>query len=93
VIPVRTDLYQTWFRTGLGVVPFGLACVLAERFWPARNLLVFFLQIAVLLPLLPLTLGLIFRKEAVAQAKAWLKRRKLSNRLNEDYEPVTTTIG
>jgi O-antigen/teichoic acid export membrane protein len=93
VIPVRTYLYQTWFRTGLGVVPFGLACVLAERFWPARNLLVFFLQIAVLLPLLPLTLGLIFRKEAVAQAKAWLKRRKLSNRLNEDYEPVTTTIG
>ena len=80
VIPVRTYLYQTWLRTGLGVVPFGLACVLAERFWPAHNLLVFFLQIAALLPLLPLTLGLIFRKEVVAHTQAWLKRRSQSNR-------------
>ena len=46
--------------------PVCAGCVLAERYWPARNLFVFFLQIAVLLPLFPLALALIFRKEAVS---------------------------
>ena len=67
-------------RHGFGprcaVIPFALACAAAERFWPAHNLFVFFLQIAALLPLLPLALVLIFRKEVVTQAREWLRRRQ-----------------
>jgi len=92
-IPVRTYLWQTWFRTALSVVPFALACAAAERFWPAHNLFVFFLQIAVLLPLLPLALLLIFRNEVVAQAREWLRRRRPSDNLSHEYETSTTTVG
>jgi O-antigen/teichoic acid export membrane protein len=92
-IPVRTYLWQTWFRTGLAAIPFALACAIAERFWRAPNLAVFFLQIAVLLPLFPAMLALIFRNEVVAQAREWMERRSVSNRLSKEYEPSTTTVG
>jgi O-antigen/teichoic acid export membrane protein len=92
-IPVRTFLWQTWFRTALSVVPFALACAAAERFWPAHNLFVFFLQIAALLPLLPLALVLIFRNEIVAQAREWLRPRRPSDNLSREYETSTTTVG
>ena len=92
-IPVRTYLWQTWVRTGLAIIPFALGCALAERYWPARNLFVFFLQIAALLPLFPLTLALIFGKGAVAQAREWYKRRNVSNLPAQEYESVTTIGG
>jgi O-antigen/teichoic acid export membrane protein len=92
-IPVGTYLWQTWFRTGLAVLPFTLGCILAEHYWPARNLFIFFLQIAVLLPLLPLTLAAIFRKEVTVKAREWGQRRGLFNRLSKECEPVTTTVG
>ncbi len=70
-IPLRTFLWQTWIRTGLAAVPFTLACVAAERFWPVHTLFMFFVQIAALLPLVPLSLWLMFRKEVVAQLRQW----------------------
>jgi O-antigen/teichoic acid export membrane protein len=75
-IPVRTYLWQAWIRTALTVVPFALACGLAERYWRASNLAVFFLQIAALLPLLPLAILLIFREEVMEQGRKWLERRR-----------------
>jgi hypothetical protein len=75
----------------LAVVPFGVACALAERYWPARNLVIFFLQIAALLPLLPLSLAVVFRSEAITQIREWRKRRNAAGLLN-NYES-TTTVG
>jgi O-antigen/teichoic acid export membrane protein len=92
-IPVGTYLWQAWIRTTLVAVPFAIACALAERFWPVHNLALFFLQIAALLPLLPLTLALVFRDEVMAQAREWTKRRTLSNRMGDECEPVTTSGG
>src|SRR5205814_6771558 len=43
-IPVRTYLWQAWGRTALTVIPFALACAVADRLWPAHNLPMFFLQ-------------------------------------------------
>ena len=91
-ISVRTFLWETWFRPAVAIVPFSLACVAVERYWPARNLLWFFLQIAVLLPLVPLAVALVFRKEVETQVRAWIKRRKASNLLNHEYE-TSTTVG
>jgi O-antigen/teichoic acid export membrane protein len=92
-IPVRTYLWQTWFRTALGALPFAIACVLAERYWPARNLVYFFLQIAALLPLFPLTLALIFQREVSGKVREWRKRRNAPAPLKNEYEPSTTTVG
>jgi O-antigen/teichoic acid export membrane protein len=82
-------LWQTWIRTFLAAIPFSLGCYLAERYWPARSLMVFFLQIAVLLPLFPLTLALVYRAELVEQIRArfpGFTRLKL----NHEYESSTT---
>jgi O-antigen/teichoic acid export membrane protein len=92
-MPVRTYLWQTWFRTALGVVPFAVACALTERYWPARNLAFFFLQIAALLPLLPLTLALIFRSEFTLQVSEWKRMRSKSNQPSNEYEASTTTVS
>ena len=88
---VRTYLWQTWFRTGLGVMPFALACATSERFWPVHNLIMFFLQIAALLPLLPLTFAIIFRDEVAAKWREWVRRRRLTT-LSHEYDASTTTI-
>jgi O-antigen/teichoic acid export membrane protein len=92
-ISVRTFLWETWLRPAVAIVPFTLACIAAERYWPARNLFWFFLQITVLLPLVPLGVLLVFRKEAVTQAQAWMKRRKAASSVHHDYETSTTTVG
>ena len=94
VIPVRTYLWQTWFRTAIAVIPFGLACVLSERYWPTHNLFFFFLQIAIMLPLIPLSLALVFRREAVVQVREWKSRRTKNATLkSHEYESSTTTVG
>jgi O-antigen/teichoic acid export membrane protein len=62
-ISVREYFWQTWGRTGLAVLPFTAGCYMSERFWPAHNLLVFFAQIAAVLPLVALGLAVMFHKE------------------------------
>jgi O-antigen/teichoic acid export membrane protein len=85
-IPVRTYLWQGWFRTVLVVIPFALGCAIMERLWPAPRLSVFFLQMLTLLPLLPLTLVLIFRQELAEHARQWMNRAQISRRLISEYE-------
>jgi O-antigen/teichoic acid export membrane protein len=92
-ISVRTFLWETWFRPAIAIVPFAVACIAVERYWPARNLAWFFVQITILLPLVPLAVVLVFRKEVEIQVRAWLKRRKASSLLNHEYETSTTTVG
>jgi hypothetical protein len=60
---VSSYLWQTWGRTVLAAVPYAIACYFVERYWPVKNLAVFFLQIVLLLPLFPLVLALVYRGE------------------------------
>jgi O-antigen/teichoic acid export membrane protein len=91
-IPVRTYLWQAWFRTALTIIPFGVACEVAERFWPVHNLAVFFLQIAALLPLVPLAVAVVFRDEVRTRVHEWKRRRNGSDRVSNEHES-TTTVG
>jgi O-antigen/teichoic acid export membrane protein len=91
-VPLRTYLWQAWVRTAAAILPFGLACALAERYWPARSLAMFFFEILVLLPLVPLAFGVVFRDEAMTQVRAWMKRQKLADGMSE-YEAVPTSVG
>jgi O-antigen/teichoic acid export membrane protein len=92
-IPVKTYIWQAWVRSTLVVAPFAAACAAAERFWPARNLAMFFLQIAALLPLLPLMFWIVFRDEVEPQIRAWLKRRNSPEGLTPELETETTAVG
>jgi O-antigen/teichoic acid export membrane protein len=75
-LPVRTFVMQSWVRGTAAVVPFAAACFLAERFWPAPTLFIFFLQIAVLVPLVPLVAGLVFRAETSELVRKWRTRHR-----------------
>ena len=63
------------------------------RYWPAHNLFMFFLQIAALLPLIPIALLLTFRRELVSYTREWCRRRRPSAGLSHEYQTSTTTIG
>jgi peptidoglycan biosynthesis protein MviN/MurJ (putative lipid II flippase) len=49
-IPLRAYWLDVHLRPVLAIVPFALASVLIERYWPASNLLLYFGQVAVALP-------------------------------------------
>ena len=50
-IPLHDFAMQAWVRPLAALIPFALANALVDVIWPASNLLVFFAQVAALLPL------------------------------------------
>jgi O-antigen/teichoic acid export membrane protein len=46
-----TYMVSAWLRPGIAILPFTLATYVVERYWPADHLIVFFLEIAAILPL------------------------------------------
>lgn len=62
-LKVWTYFWQAWFRPALAIVPFGLACLWTDRHWTASNMPHFFLQIAVILPAVPLGICVLFWRE------------------------------
>jgi O-antigen/teichoic acid export membrane protein len=74
-MPVSRYIYQSWVRPAFAVVPFGFACYLAERYWPARHLWQFIAQIVILGPIFALMLPLLFRREVIHYWQRWNQRR------------------
>jgi len=71
-IPVSQFLWRCWVRSAVAVIPFGFACYLSDLFWFPVNMLQFVFQIAVLLPVLVLGVGVVFWKEVSEQLLAAL---------------------
>ncbi len=46
-----TYMMSAWIRPGIAIVPFALGTSAIERYWPTEHLLVFFFQVALVLPL------------------------------------------
>jgi O-antigen/teichoic acid export membrane protein len=42
--------YSAWIRPAIAIVPFAAGSYAVERYWPAGNLFIFFLQVALALP-------------------------------------------
>jgi len=61
---------ECWIRPALATAPFCLACLWTDHYWGATNLVHFFLQIAALLPLIPLGIVLFFWKEVNWQLRS-----------------------
>ena len=49
--PLRTFWMAVWIRPGLAMIPFGIGSALIERWWPADNLVLYFAQVFIALPL------------------------------------------
>jgi len=69
-LPLRRYYVEAYLRPAVALIPFAAACLLAERWWPARHLAGFFLQMATLLPLAVLGMALVFRPELTAFHRA-----------------------
>ncbi|MGB5515914.1 MAG: oligosaccharide flippase family protein, partial [Thermoanaerobaculia bacterium] len=50
-IPIRRFWTAVWVRPGVAMIPFAIGSHLLERWWPATNLVLYFAQIAMILPL------------------------------------------
>ena len=70
-----------------------MACYLVERYWPVQNLAVFFLQIAILLPLFPLALALVYRDElGVILARRFPKLARFKLNSHDEYQSSPTSV-
>lgn len=50
-IPVLTFWFTVWIRPAIAMVPFALASWFVEKCWPSHSLIMYFAQVAVVLPL------------------------------------------
>ena len=62
-VPIRTFLWEGWFKMTVCSLPYAAICAVTDRFWHASNLIVFFAQIAAILPIYAVCVMLVFRKE------------------------------
>jgi O-antigen/teichoic acid export membrane protein len=69
-LTVWTYFRECWMRPALATAPFCLACLWTDRYWGAASMLHFFMQIAAVLPLLPLGILLFFWKEVNWQVRS-----------------------
>jgi O-antigen/teichoic acid export membrane protein len=68
-VPLWRYMFQGWVRPTLAVIPFGLLCFIADRYWLATKLIVFFGQIAIIVPVYLVFVALSFWKDIVGLLK------------------------
>jgi O-antigen/teichoic acid export membrane protein len=70
-VPRSRYLIEGWSKITLCTVPFALASAITERMWSANNLVVFFSQILLILPIYIGCVILAFRKDVSAAILRW----------------------
>jgi O-antigen/teichoic acid export membrane protein len=76
-VPVRTYLWEGWGKVALCSIPFGVACIVADRYWHPTSMVVFFGQILVTLPVYAISASWIFKDEVRVIWNAWRRSRQL----------------
>jgi O-antigen/teichoic acid export membrane protein len=71
----RTFLLDGCAKVMLCSIPFGIACVLADRYWHAANLAVYFSQVLATLPIYAICVLIMFRSEARSLFERWRASR------------------
>jgi O-antigen/teichoic acid export membrane protein len=62
-VPIRDYVWHGWGKVSLCAVPFGIVSYMAERYWRATTLPMFFGQIIATLPVYGLCIVIMFRRE------------------------------
>lgn len=74
-VSIRRYLWEGWIKMTLCAIPYAAVCAAADRYWHANNLLEFFGQILVTLPLYAICVILVFRGEARSLFQKWQASR------------------
>jgi O-antigen/teichoic acid export membrane protein len=74
--PIRYML-QSWLRPALAFIPFAVGCYMAEKYWYPRNLIAFFLEMTLLVPIAVLGALLVFRRDIPTILAFARKKRQL----------------
>lgn len=73
----RTYVWQGWGKPLLCVLPFAAACAAADHYWHPAHMVVFFAQMAAVLPVYALSFFIVFRDESrMLIAKLTASRRR-----------------
>jgi O-antigen/teichoic acid export membrane protein len=62
-LPVWRYVWDGWLRPALATAPFGLTCFWIDQHWATANMPLFFLQVFIALPTVPLGIALLFWRE------------------------------
>ena len=74
-VPIRRYLWDGWAKITLCGIPFGVASVIADRYWHAGSMVVYFMQIFSLLPVYALTVLVVFHEEVGNVFQQWKASR------------------
>ncbi len=74
-IPIRKFLWEGWAKISLCSIPYGIACAITDKKWHAGNLVLFFLQIAAILPIYVICVLVVFRSDARNLFRNWQASR------------------
>jgi O-antigen/teichoic acid export membrane protein len=74
-VPVGRYLWDGWGKVSLCVIPFGLASAWVDRSFHAGNMVAFFGQVLLTLPVYAVVLGLVFRGETAGVLRKWRASR------------------
>jgi O-antigen/teichoic acid export membrane protein len=74
-VRVRTYLWQGWAKITLCSIPYAIACAITDRYWHAGNLVSFFAQIVVILPVYAICVLVVFRSEVQNLFAKWQASR------------------
>jgi O-antigen/teichoic acid export membrane protein len=76
-VTVGRFLWEGWTKVTLCVIPYGIASVLADKFWHAPNMIIFFGQILATLPVYVICILLVFRNDVQALFQRWRGSRRV----------------
>ena len=74
-VPAWRYIWSGWGKITLSSIPFGISCLLADRYWHANSLIAYFSQILVTLPIYIISVSLVFHQESKAVFMKWYRRK------------------
>jgi len=63
-VPIRRFLWEGWAKITLCSIPYAIVCVITDKYWHPSNIIVFFAQITMTLPVYIFCVLAVFRVEA-----------------------------
>jgi O-antigen/teichoic acid export membrane protein len=80
-IPVRIYLWEGWMKITLCSIPFGIACILVDRFRPVSSIIIFFIQVLLVLPVYFLGVLILFYKPMLNVFRGWRASRTATSEI------------
>jgi O-antigen/teichoic acid export membrane protein len=77
-VPVRRFVWEGWVKITLCAIPYGIVCAIADKYWHASNLIAFFSQIIVTLPVYAVCVLAVFRREVRSLFMKWQASRPVA---------------